>query len=152
MKLLADENLDLTVVARLREAGHQVIAVAEMEPGISDDVVLDRANAEAAMLLTEDKDFGELAFSRILPEGIRQFALRLFLSPFQNLRVSAFIPKSRFSPRPARHQNQIVFPALQQDLGDFQHLLPPTDQRRQSQCNTYSSANLELKPPPEVAR
>ncbi|MCF7732047.1 MAG: DUF5615 family PIN-like protein, partial [Akkermansiaceae bacterium] len=40
MKLLADENLDLSIVARLREAGHQVLAVAEMEPGISDDVVL----------------------------------------------------------------------------------------------------------------
>ena len=66
MKLLADENLDLSVVARLREAGHQVLAVAEMEPGIPDDVVLDRANAEAAMLLTEDKDFGELAFRQSL--------------------------------------------------------------------------------------
>ena len=33
MKRLADENLDLSVVARLREAGHQVLAVAEMEPG-----------------------------------------------------------------------------------------------------------------------
>lgn len=66
MKLLADENLDGTVVALLRDAGHQVIAVAEMEPGISDDVVLQRANLEEAMLLTEDKDFGELAFRQFL--------------------------------------------------------------------------------------
>lgn len=66
MKLLADENLDLSVVARLREAGHQVLAVAEMEPGIPDDVVLDLANAEAAMLITGDKDFGELAFRQSL--------------------------------------------------------------------------------------
>jgi predicted nuclease of predicted toxin-antitoxin system len=66
MKLLADENLDLSVVARLREAGHQVLAVAEMDPGIPDDVVLDRANAEAAILITEDKDFGELAFRQSL--------------------------------------------------------------------------------------
>ena len=36
MKLLADENLDLSVVARLRQAGHRVLAVAEMEPGIAD--------------------------------------------------------------------------------------------------------------------
>jgi len=34
MKLLADENLNLSVVARMREAGHQVLAVAEMEPGM----------------------------------------------------------------------------------------------------------------------
>jgi predicted nuclease of predicted toxin-antitoxin system len=53
-------------VARLREAGHQVLAVAEMEPGISDDVVLGLANADTAILITEDKDFGELAFRQAL--------------------------------------------------------------------------------------
>jgi predicted nuclease of predicted toxin-antitoxin system len=36
--------------------------VAEEAPGISDDVVLDRANQENALLLTADKDFGELIF------------------------------------------------------------------------------------------
>jgi predicted nuclease of predicted toxin-antitoxin system len=36
--------------------------VAEMEPGISDDVVLNLANQEADVLLTADKDFGELVF------------------------------------------------------------------------------------------
>ena len=66
MKLLADENLDGTVIARLRDAGHQVLAVAEMEPGIPDEVVLQLANREEAMLLTEDKDFGELAFRQFL--------------------------------------------------------------------------------------
>lgn len=33
-----------------------------MEPGISDDVVLNLANQESALLLTNDKDFGELVF------------------------------------------------------------------------------------------
>ena len=66
MKLLADENIDLSVVERLRNAGHEVLAVAEMEPGIPEDVVLERANTEAATLLTEDKDFGELAFRQKL--------------------------------------------------------------------------------------
>ena len=66
MKLLADENLEFSVVTRLREAGHQVLSVAEMEPGIPDDVVLDRANTEVAMLITGDKDFGELAYRQSL--------------------------------------------------------------------------------------
>ncbi|MES2660930.1 MAG: DUF5615 family PIN-like protein [Verrucomicrobiota bacterium] len=66
MKLLADENIDLSVVARLRDAGHEVPSVAEMEPGIPDDVVLEKANAEVATLLTEYKDFGELAFRQFL--------------------------------------------------------------------------------------
>jgi predicted nuclease of predicted toxin-antitoxin system len=36
--------------------------VAEMEPGVSDNVVLDLANREESILLTADKDFGELVF------------------------------------------------------------------------------------------
>lgn len=66
MKLVADENLDRSVIQKLREAGHEVISVAEMEPGISDEVVLATANSVEAMLITEDKDFGELVFRRSL--------------------------------------------------------------------------------------
>jgi predicted nuclease of predicted toxin-antitoxin system len=38
------------------------MSVAEMDTGISDDVVLDLANQEGSLLLTADKDFGELVF------------------------------------------------------------------------------------------
>ena len=62
MKLLADESIDRQIVDRLRQDGHLVHYVAEMEPGISDDSVLGLANQEAAILLTADKDFGELVF------------------------------------------------------------------------------------------
>ncbi len=40
MKLVADDTFDRSVIQKLREAGHEVISVAEMEPGISDEVVL----------------------------------------------------------------------------------------------------------------
>lgn len=60
MNLLADESVDQPIVGRLRQAGHSVLYVAEMEPGISDDVVLERAQQADALLLTADKDFGEL--------------------------------------------------------------------------------------------
>ena len=66
MRLVADENRDRSVIQKLREAGHEVISVAEMEPGISDEVVLATANSAEAMLITEDKDFGELVFRRSL--------------------------------------------------------------------------------------
>ena len=66
MKFVADENLDRSVIETLRAAGHEVISVAEMEPGIPDEVVLATANSHAAMLITEDKDFGELVFRRSL--------------------------------------------------------------------------------------
>jgi len=62
MNLLAAESVDRQIVERLRQDGHHVPCVTEMEPGISDDVVLTRANQAGAMLLTADKDFGELVF------------------------------------------------------------------------------------------
>lgn len=62
MNFLADEGVDRQIVNRLREAGHVVHYVAEMDPGISDNVVLNRANRENTVLLTTDKDFGELVF------------------------------------------------------------------------------------------
>lgn len=62
MKFLADESMDRQVVDQLRMDGHEVWYVTEMEPGISDDTVLERAKQELAILLTADKDFGELVF------------------------------------------------------------------------------------------
>jgi len=62
MKLLADENVDKSIVERLRDDGHTVLYVLEMEPSIPDDEVIRRANQEFALLLTADKDFGELVF------------------------------------------------------------------------------------------
>lgn len=57
MNLLADESVDQQIVERLRQDGYSVQYVAEMDPGISDDVVLDLVDHEAALLLTADKDF-----------------------------------------------------------------------------------------------
>jgi predicted nuclease of predicted toxin-antitoxin system len=62
VNFLADESVDRPIVDSLRQRGHDVLYVAEMEPGISDDAVLDLANREGALLLTGDKDFGELVF------------------------------------------------------------------------------------------
>jgi predicted nuclease of predicted toxin-antitoxin system len=60
VNLLADEGVDAAIVARLRRDGHDVTYVAELAPGITDDAVLDLANAQARILITADKDFGEL--------------------------------------------------------------------------------------------
>jgi predicted nuclease of predicted toxin-antitoxin system len=89
VNFLADENIDTQVVERLRQEGHQVLYVAEMEPGITDDVVLAIANQESALLLTSDKDFGELVFRlRQLTSGV--VLLRLGgLSPIQRADIVA---------------------------------------------------------------
>ena len=62
MKVVADESVDGPIVARLRKDGHEVDYVAEMGSGISDDRVLRHANDRQALLITTDKDFGELVF------------------------------------------------------------------------------------------
>ncbi|MCU0725333.1 MAG: DUF5615 family PIN-like protein [Planctomycetes bacterium] len=54
--------MDAPIVEQLRSDGHELIYVAELDPGVPDDVVLNRANAEGRLLLTADKDFGELVF------------------------------------------------------------------------------------------
>jgi predicted nuclease of predicted toxin-antitoxin system len=62
VNLVADEGVDRAVVERLRQDGHDVVYVAELSPSVADEEVLGRANAESAVLLTADKDFGELVF------------------------------------------------------------------------------------------
>lgn len=62
MRFVADESIDFPIVTRLRVDGHSVWSVAEMDAGIADEHVLDHANAQQAILLTADKDFGELVF------------------------------------------------------------------------------------------
>lgn len=45
MRLLADEGVDSAIVTRLRSDGHDVVYVAELSPGITDEAVLEFANA-----------------------------------------------------------------------------------------------------------
>ncbi|MBK9154652.1 MAG: DUF5615 family PIN-like protein [Chloracidobacterium sp.] len=60
MKLLADENFEPEFVEKLRAAGHEVIFLDEYDAGISDHEVLRRAVRENAVVITNDKDFGEM--------------------------------------------------------------------------------------------
>jgi len=61
---LANENVPGDAVAAARKAGHDVTWIKEVLPGASDEAVLDRSVAEHRVLVTFDKDFGELAFRR----------------------------------------------------------------------------------------
>lgn len=62
MNLLADESVDQAIVELLRRDHHDVLYIAELSPSISDEQVLKMANDRAALLITADKDFGELVF------------------------------------------------------------------------------------------
>jgi predicted nuclease of predicted toxin-antitoxin system len=62
LKFLVDECYDAGLVKSLRGTGNDVIFVVEQNPGASDDEVLLKAYNEGRILLTEDKDFGELSY------------------------------------------------------------------------------------------
>jgi len=66
-----------TVIDALRVKGHDVLAVKETMRGAADDLILARAQAEQRLVVTQDKDFGELAFRAKLPaaSGIVLFRL-----------------------------------------------------------------------------
>ena len=63
MLFLADESCDFAVVRALRSAGHEIVAVAEVSPRADDDALLELARREQRILLTEDKDFGQLVYA-----------------------------------------------------------------------------------------
>ena len=62
MKFLADEGVDGQIVSRLREDGHDVLYVAENIAGTTDEEILELANRDERILMTRDKDFGELVY------------------------------------------------------------------------------------------
>jgi len=61
--ILADENLNARFIENLRNAGFEVLSVSEQFSGIADTSVVALAMQETAILITEDKDFGELVFA-----------------------------------------------------------------------------------------
>ena len=59
---LADESVDAPIIASLRAGGFDVLAIAELAPGVTDQHVFDLANERSRVLITADKDFGDLVF------------------------------------------------------------------------------------------
>ncbi len=77
MTFMADENFPRPALAALRNAGWEVFSVAEECPGISDEQVAALCSESQRVLLTFDKDFGELVFRRGLSAGSGVVLFRL---------------------------------------------------------------------------
>jgi len=77
MRILADENVPGPVVTALRAAGHDVLWAKEDTPGASDLEVLSQADRDGRLVVTLDKDFGELAVHRGLAASSGVVLLRL---------------------------------------------------------------------------
>ena len=77
MRFLADENFPGSAVTVLEAAGHDVVWVRAVTPGASDLDVLASTAREMRILVTFDKDFGELARGSALPPDCGVILLRM---------------------------------------------------------------------------
>lgn len=94
MRLLANENFPRDAVDALRENGYDVAWIREDARGSRDEQVLALAQEEKRILVTFDKDFGELAFHSKLPSTL---GIVLF----------------RIVPRSSQHIAQVAVQALE---------------------------------------
>ena len=77
MRFLADESLERPVVDAVRSLGHDVVWVTEDQPALPDEQVLAQANAADRILITADKDFGDLVFAQGRPATPGVILLRI---------------------------------------------------------------------------
>ena len=73
LKFLADVNIEEPIVALLRTKGFDVKWVPEFNPVLDDAALLRIAQTEKRILLTNDKDFGELIFLHARENGTVPF-------------------------------------------------------------------------------
>ena len=90
LKFLADENIPLDVVNILKRDGIDIKSISEIDLGLEDEAILKLANKENMVIITFDKDFGELVFKdRKKSKGI----ILLQFHP-QNIRYIASVLKN----------------------------------------------------------
>lgn len=85
MRFLCNENIPIKSVHILRDNGLDVIAISEDSPGTQDEEILKKAHQTNSIIITFDRDYGELIFKRNLPSPKGIIFLR-------------FIPKSPGEP------------------------------------------------------
>lgn len=96
MRIVANENVAGTVIRELRRRGHDVLSVKESMRSEADEAVMTRAKDEKRLLVTHDKDFGELAFRWGLPADSGVILLRLTgANPDQDNRRAIYVIESR---------------------------------------------------------
>jgi predicted nuclease of predicted toxin-antitoxin system len=77
VRILANENFPGPLIQELRRRGHDVASVKELMRGADDRAVLARAQDESRLVVTFDKDFGELAYRFALPASSGVILFRL---------------------------------------------------------------------------
>lgn len=132
MRILANENFPGAAVAALRGAGHDVLWARTEMPGAPDEDIVARAGAESRVIVTFDKDFGELVYHHGLPAAcgivLFRFAIR---SPEAAAERAQSILESRTDwpghfavVEEARVRLRPLPPARGQDVGASQQEVP----------------------------
>jgi len=80
VRILANENFPGEAVKALRSGGHDVVWVRTDAPGSKDRAILEWGEAEKRLLLTFDKDFGELAYRLRMPASSGVVLFRISIS------------------------------------------------------------------------
>ena len=73
--ILADENIDHSLIEAIRAAGLDVYSIYESNRGVRDESIIEFSRNPPRIILTEDKDFGEWVFANHV-EGISVILLR----------------------------------------------------------------------------
>jgi predicted nuclease of predicted toxin-antitoxin system len=75
MDFLANENFPLLSIRLLRQAGHRVVSIIQEAPGSKDEEILKWAFTERLIILTFDRDYGELIYRHrdLKPTGVVYF-------------------------------------------------------------------------------
>ncbi len=90
MKLVDDESLDFVIINLLQQKRFNVVSIAENYPSINDTEVLKISNENNCLLITEDKDFGELTY-RLKLKNCGILLIRLSDMPRQERLVFAVV-------------------------------------------------------------
>lgn len=77
LRILANENVPGEAVEALRHEGYDVVWIRTYAPGSTDEAILAQAQTESRVLMTFDKDFGEMAFRRGLRASIGIILFRI---------------------------------------------------------------------------
>lgn len=92
--IIVDENVDQRIIDRLVEQEFDVFSIREHKSGISDREVIEITESKKGVLVTEDKDFGELVFSHNL-KGCSVILLRYNKSDIEKVTRSVVMIMKR---------------------------------------------------------
>lgn len=108
MRLLLDASVGRRALAALCAAGHDAVRVGADDPDPGDEALLARAVREARVLLTTDKDFGELIFLRgLVSPGV----VRLVDHPLSRQPAAILAALGTYGDALAQHALLVIEPA-----------------------------------------